>query len=95
MDEKFKKELIQILDEVFEKKFIPLFNQGFEEVISPQLEELFEGQEGIKKQIARLATKEEMKSGFERVERRLDDLAERQGRSETQIKKLESGKILA
>lgn len=66
MDDKFKKDLIEILDQQFEKKFIKLFNQGVDEVLIPQFED-------IDKEFININNK--MTQGFDNINNRLDNLA--------------------
>lgn len=79
MDDKFKKDLEDILekklDEVFEKKFILLFNQGFEELIMPEFQEIRE----------EMATKDDI----ERLERKIDRALAETSDHEVRLKKIE------
>lgn len=66
MDDKFKKDLIEIISQQFEVKFIKLFNQGINEVLIPQFED-------IDKEFVHINDK--ITQGFDSVNNRLDNLA--------------------
>lgn len=94
MDDKTKKDLVEVieqtLDRKFDEKFIPLFNQGFEQLVMPALEDL---ENGLRK---------EMKEGFDKVntrldahDRRTDHLAIQVGDHEKRLKKLKSKRVVA
>lgn len=77
------------MNEKDKKEFINLFNQGFEEVVIP----VIEGVRGEVKEVKQVLnehtrTLEDHSNRFERIERKLDAVVERQDDQGTEIKKI-------
>lgn len=84
MDEKFKKDFVELLDQQFDQKFIRMFNQGFEEVVLPQIESLKEEMnqkfEGVDERFNKV------ESQLERLEFKVDRIADNQLEDRSQLK---------
>ena len=96
MDDKTKKDLVEIiektLDKKFEEKFIRMFNLGFEQVMVPALQSL-ENElkleiKGVRKEIEKVGPR------IDSHDRRTDHLATQVGDYEKRIKKLESKRVV-